>query len=285
VELGVYMAELARLGALIIVHAEDADAVLDATEAPGRRYRDFLDTRPEASEITAVSNVIAAARKTGCRAHILHLSSATALSRLRTAKADGLPLTVETCPHYLSLYAEAIRDGQTSFKCCPPIRPADNREELWAGLVDGTIDCVVSDHSPCLPELKDPAGGDFGRAWGGIASLQISLPVVWTEAVQRGLSVADVVRWMAEGPARLAGLDDRGMIAAGRQADFAVFAPEERFTVDPTRLEHRNPVSPYEGRELRGVVRSTWLRGHRITTDTPEGQLLSSSHHPIHAEP
>lgn len=277
-ELRVYMAELARLGAVIIVHAEDAAAMADAPQAHGRRYRDFLDSRPEAAENTAIAHVIEGTRETGCRSHILHLSSASALEQLRAAKADGLPLSVETCPHYLSLHAEAILDGQTSFKCCPPIRPEHNREVLWAGLADGTIDCVVSDHSPCVPELKDPVGGDFGRAWGGIASLQVSLPVVWTEAAQRGFAVADVVRWMAEGPARLAGLDDRGVIAVGRQADFVVFAPEERFTVDPSRLEHRHPVSPYAGRRLKGVVRSTWLRGHRISTTTPHGRLLSSGH-------
>ncbi|MET1006072.1 MAG: allantoinase AllB [Propionibacteriaceae bacterium] len=273
-DLPVYMAALAELDALLIVHAEDPDAMAAAPPAQGRRYADFLASRPEVSENTAIEHVIAAARATGCRSHILHLSSAEALPALRAAKAE-LALTVETCPHYLSLHAESIADGQTAFKCCPPIRGDHNRDALWAGLADGTIDCVVSDHSPCVPELKDLEGGDFGRAWGGVASLQISLPVVWTEAARRGHTVADVVGWMAEAPARLAGLDHKGRIEVGRQADFAVFAPDDVFTVDPPRLEHRNPVSPYAGHELRGVVRSTWLRGQQLDTDTPTGRLLT----------
>jgi allantoinase len=270
-----HMTELARLGALMIVHAEDGGAMADAPPPTGRVYRDFLASRPEVGEGTAIATVVATSRSTGCRAHVLHLSSADALAQLQAARAAGTAVSVETCPHYLSFEAERIADGQTAFKCCPPIRGADNRERLWQGLTDGLIDCVVSDHSPCVPELKDLEGGDFGRAWGGVASLQISLPAVWTEARRRGISLAAVAGWMATAPARIAGLETKGALEVGRDADFAVLAPEEEFVVEPDRLEHRNPVSPYAGLRLRGVVRSTWLGGRRITTDRPEGRLLS----------
>jgi allantoinase len=180
-------------------------------------------------------------------------------------------ITAETCPHYLTFTAEEVPDGATSFKCCPPIRQAAHREALWAALTDGEIDLVVSDHSPCTPELKRLDVGDFGLAWGGIASLQVALPVVWTGARARGIGLERVVRWMAEGPASLAGLPRKGAIAVGKDADLVAFAPEERFTVG--RLEHRNPVTPYAGRGLRGVVRRTWLRGEPVS-GAPRGRLL-----------
>jgi allantoinase len=206
--------------------------------------------------------VVEATRRTGARTHVLHLSSADAVPLLRDARADGLPITVETCPHYLSFDAETIGEGATTFKCCPPIREADNRERLWRALADGVVDCVVSDHSPCTAELKD---GDFGTAWGGISSLQLGLPAVWSEASERGHTLDDIARWMSREPARLAGLQDRkGAIAPGHDADFAVLDPDAAFTVDPARLHHRNPVTAYAGSTLTGVVRATWLRGEQI---------------------
>jgi allantoinase len=220
-----------------------------------------------------VAGLIEAARETGARVHVVHVSSAAVLPELRAAVAEGVRITAETCPHYLSLAAEDVPDGATQFKCCPPVRDAANREALWEGLADGTLSCVVSDHSPCTPELKRFDTGDFGAAWGGISSLQLSLPVLWTAAVARGLSLVDVALWMAERPAGLAGLPSKGSIAPGLDADLVAFAPEEEFTVDVAALRHRNPVSAYAGRRLRGVVRSVWLRG-RPTGGVPAGRLL-----------
>ena len=219
--------------------------------------------------------MIEAARATRARAHILHLSSSDALPLLAGARRDGVRVTAETCPHYLAISAEEIPDGATQFKCCPPVREASNRELLWQGLAGGTIDCVVSDHSPCTPELKRLDTGDFGLAWGGIASLEIGLPVVWTEARRRGFSLTDVVRWMAERPAQLAGLERKGRIAPGLDADICVFAPDERSVVDPRRLHHKHPITPYGGRSLDGVVRGTWLRGQELAGDEPRGRLLT----------
>jgi allantoinase len=208
--------------------------------------------------------------------HILHLSSSDALPMIASAKRDGVRITVETCPHYLVFDADGIAAGATQFKCCPPIRESENRDMLWQGLADGTIDCIVSDHSPCTPELKRLDTGDFGVAWGGIASLQVALPAVWTQARARGFTMADVTRWMCAAPAALAGLDRKGGLTVGRDADLSVFAPDQQFVVDPARLQHRNPITPYAGRTLTGVVRSTWLRGQELVGDQCRGQLLSS---------
>ncbi|MFI9237873.1 allantoinase AllB [Streptomyces sp. NPDC053079] len=266
----------AALGALLIVHAEDPHHLEDAPQRGGARYADFLASRPRAAENEAVGALLAAARRHGTRVHVLHLSSADALPALAAARADGLPVTVETCPHFLTLTAEEVPDGATEFKCCPPIREAANQDALWAALADGTVDCVVSDHSPCTADLKVP---DFARAWGGISSLQLGLPAVWTAARRRGHTLHDVARWMAGAPAALAGLAAKGAIAPGKDADFAVLAPDETFTVDPAALHHRNPVTAYAGRTLRGVVRSTWLRGRKIADHgtpltEPTGRLL-----------
>ncbi|GAA3099767.1 allantoinase AllB [Streptosporangium carneum] len=275
-ELADALREIRAFDALMIVHAEDPHVIDHAPPAHGASYRDFLRSRPRDAENLAVARVIELARRTGCRVHILHLSSSDALPMIRSARHDGVRITVETCPHYLTFSAEEITEGATQFKCCPPIREAANRESLWQGLADGTIDCVVSDHSPCTPELKRFDTGDFGAAWGGIASLQLGLPAVWTEAGRRGHTPADVVRWMAERPAEVAGLSRKGRIAPGYQADFCVFAPDQAFTVDRDRLHHRNPVTPYHGRRLTGVVRGSWLRGVRIDIDgPPRGRLLN----------
>jgi allantoinase len=266
---------LKDFGGMMIVHAEDSDEIEHAPDAHGTHYDDFLHSRPRGAENVAIARVIELARKTGARVHVLHLSSSDALPMIAEAKRDGVALSVETCPHYLSFTAEEIGDGATQFKCCPPIREAENRELLWQGLADGVIDFVVSDHSPCTPELKRFDIGDFGEAWGGIASLQLGLPAVWTQARARGFAVADVVRWMAERPAAQAGMRRKGHIEVGYDADFCVLAPEETFVVDVAKLRHRNPISAYHGRELSGVVRSTWLRGKEITGERPFGELLS----------
>jgi allantoinase len=265
--------ETARLDALLIAHAEDAKEVREAT---GREYAGFVASRPPGAERTAVERLIAAAALTGARAHVVHLSAAEALAPIRAARAAGVRLTVETCPHYLTLTAEEVPDGHTEFKCCPPIRDAANRDLLWDALTDGTIDAVVSDHSPCTPDLKRLDTGDFGQAWGGIASLQVGLPAVWTEAQRRGHDLAAVVGWMAEGPARLVDIPRKGRIGPGADADLCAFAPDEPFVVDPARLWHKNPVSAYAGRTLTGTVRRTWLRGSPVDPDAaPRGRLLT----------
>jgi allantoinase len=261
---------LRTVDALFLVHAEHP-AALSPTPA-SVRYADFLASRPPAAETRAVATVLDAAWRTGARVHILHLSAAQALPLLADARRDGVRVTAETCPHYLSLSAWEVLDGATEYKCCPPIRDAANQDMLWAALGDGRLDCVVSDHSPCPAQLKR---GDFAAAWGGIASVQLGLPVVWTQARRRGYGLADVVRWMARRPADLAGIAGKGRIATGYDADLVAFAPDETFVVDPARLRHRHPVTPYAGRRLSGVVHRTWLRGYPVT-DEPHGRLLTA---------
>ncbi|WP_405662751.1 allantoinase AllB [Streptomyces sp. RK9] len=274
-QLAVSMGEIAGFGGLLIVHAEDPHELAAAPARSGPRYADFLDSRPRVSEDTAIEGLIAVAKRIGARIHILHLSSSDALPLIAAAKREGVRLTVETCPHYLTLTAEEVPDGASEFKCCPPIREAANQDLLWQALADGTIDCVVTDHSPSTADLKT---ADFATAWGGISGLQLSLPAVWTAARARGYGLEDVVRWMSTRTAELVGLDRKGAIEAGRDADFTVLAPDETFTVDPARLQHRNRVTAYAGKTLSGVVKSTWLRGQRIVSDgefsAPAGRLL-----------
>jgi allantoinase len=270
-ELEAAMGALRTAAAVTLVHAEApgpteaAAAAVERSGADRRRYRTWLDSRPDRAETEAVAAVAELAGRTGARAHVVHLSSAEALEPLRAARRAGARVSAETCPHYLSLAAEDIPDGATEHKCAPPVRGAANRERLWAALAEGTIATVASDHSPCPPDRKRLEDGDFLAAWGGIASLQLALPVVWTAARARGHTLVDLARWMSAAPARLAGLDGRkGAIAAGRDADLVVFDPDATFRVDPASLHHRHPVTPYAGRMLHGVVLETWLRGRKV---------------------
>ena len=268
------LAELEAFDSLMIVHAEDSRVIKRAPSAGGVQYSKFLASRPRGAENLAIAEVIERARCTGARVHILHLSSSDALPMIATAKRDGVHLTVETCPHYLTLLAEEIPDGATAFKCCPPIREALNRDLLWQGLTDGTIDCIVSDHSPSTLDLKDLGNGDFAVAWGGVSSLQLGLSVIWTEARRRGIPLKQVIQWMSSRPAQLAHLRRKGQLALGYDADFAIFAPDDTFVVDVTKLHHKNPITPYVGRELSGVVRTTFLRGVPVDGQTATGRLL-----------
>ncbi len=270
------MTELAGFDGLLIVHCEDPLLIAERSIDHTTHYQEFLESRPPVSETTAIEIVINTARETGCRAHIVHLSSSESLPLVVAAKADGVRLTVETCPHYLMLASEDIGDGHTEFKCCPPVRESANAELLWAALADGVIDMVVTDHSPSTPDLKRLDEGDFGTAWGGISSLQLGLSLVWTGARQRGHDLTRVITWMAERTAAFTRVAGKGQIATGGSADFAVFAPDESFTVDVAALQHRNPVTPYHGRTLDGVVRATYLRGERVVLGGhPRGKLLT----------
>ncbi len=277
-EIEAAMRETGRLRSVLIVHAEDEDSVkhASATHSRSRDYADFLRARPRGAENLAIARVIETSRRLDSRAHILHLSSADALPMIRSARADGVPLTVETCPHYLTFVAESIPDGATQFKCCPPIREEGNQTQLWDALGDGAIDIVVTDHSPCTVDLKALGIGDFSTAWGGVAGLQVGLSATWSGARTRGHSLADVVNWMSTGPADFVDLPSKGRIEVGADADFAVFAPDEEFVVKVADLHHKNPVSAYDGSTLTGVVRATWLNGKQVDiTAAPRGQLLS----------
>ncbi len=276
--------EIASFGGLLIVHAEDPEVLDRAADAlHGPDYLAFVESRPDLAEEDAIAHVIAGVRATGARAHILHLSSARALDQIRAAKAEGLPLTVETCPHYLSFAAEHIPDGATQYKCCPPIRDEGNRELLWEALLDGTIDLIASDHSPSTAALKFAGDGDFNEAWGGISGLQLAFPAVWSGARSRGIPLERVLGWMSVNTAALVGLSVKGVIAAGADADLVAFAPDESFTVSAEALEHKNKVSAYDGDTLHGVVHTTWLRGEvahvlgEQAASEPRGRLLARS--------
>ncbi|HSD46476.1 MAG TPA: amidohydrolase family protein, partial [Pyrinomonadaceae bacterium] len=272
--------ELARIGAMLIVHAELPGPMRDTDKTD---YEAFLHSRPHEAEDEAVALMIRLSREFGTRVHIVHLSSANALPLLRAAQNEGVKITAETCPHYLHLAAETIPAGATEFKCCPPIRENENRERLWQGLADGTIEMIVSDHSPCPASMKLRETGDFMAAWGGIASLQLRLPVVWTEARRRGFSLREFAKWLSVNPARQVSLESRkGTIAAGCDADVVIWNPEREFIVEAAKLQHRHKVTPYQDETLSGVVEKTFLRGRKIYDDGPDavnenapvGQLL-----------
>jgi allantoinase len=268
-DLRLALPELARLDVLLIVHAEVPGPIsrtgISAENVSPTEYATFLASRPHAAEDEAVALMIKLSREFGARVHIVHHSSADSLVMLRNAKEAGMKITAETCPHYLSFAAEEIADGATQFKCCPPIRERENRERLWIALGEGTIDMVVSDHSPCPPAMKLPESGDFLQAWGGISSLQLRLPIVWTESKRRGFSLDDLARWLCSAPAKLVGLEGRkGLIAEGYDADLVIWNPEKQFRVEANGLQHRHKLTPYQDRVLDGVVEKTFLRGRKI---------------------
>ncbi len=271
-ELRAALPHVAGTGLPLLVHAELPGPVEAATQrlagADWSRYSTYLQSRPDEAEVSAIRLMISLCREVRFHLHIVHLATSQALEMLRAAKAEGLPVSVETCPHYLHFSSEKIADGQTLLKCAPPIRSHENREELWQGLQEGVIDLVATDHSPCPPEMKRLRERDFQTAWGGIASLSLALPVMWTEASTRGFTLAHVARWMAEGPARLAGCESRkGRIAKGYDADFVAFDPDAEFVATEERLYYRHRVSPYMGEKLRGVVQATYLRGNCVFAD------------------
>jgi allantoinase len=281
------MPVIASLGLPLMVHAELPDPIRRAVaaldvDADPRCYGTWLMTRPPEAEEEAIRLLVALSRETRARVHIVHVAAAGAIPLLRVARREGLPITAETCPHYLVFSADSIPDGATHFKCAPPIRERTHGEALWAALRDGDLDMIASDHSPCPPALKLRDEGNCLRAWGGIASIQLALPAVWTCAPAHGATVADVARWMSERPAHIAGLAARkGAIARGRDADFVVWEPEAAFTVDGRTLQHRHKLTPYDGMRLRGAVRETWLRGERVYDrgdfPTPPGGTLIHS--------
>ena len=273
---------IAKTGLPLLVHAEmPALLRLPDPRADPRRYATWLDSRPAAAEQAAIDLLIELSEQASARVHIVHLASADALASIAGARARGLPLTVETCPHYLTFAAEDVADGDTALKCAPPIRESEHRERLWGALTDRLIDLVATDHSPAPAALKHIEDGDFLAAWGGIASLQIALPVVWTGAAARGIPLHRLAEWMSDAPARLAGLSGRkGAIAPGCDADLVIFDPDREMIVDSSRLYHRHPVTPYDGARLRGVVMATMLGGeivfdHGECIGRPLGQTLS----------
>ena len=253
---------LARLGLPLMVHAEDPACLQPCVSS--REYSAYLASRPAEAERSAIALLIRLMEQWLARVHIVHLSSAGSLPLITDARRRGLPITAETCPHYLTFASEEIPDGATEYKCAPPLRDSAERSALWDSLIAGEVDLVASDHSPCPPAMKNP-GGDFCSAWGGIASLQLSLPAVWTGARSRGVAPQRIAHWMSAAPAALAGLAGRkGALAAGYDADIVIWDPASSFVVDPSALRHRHKVTPYAGRELFGVVHETYVAGRRI---------------------
>jgi allantoinase len=249
-----------------MVHAEDPAKLGAAPIGGSRSYADYLASRPPEAERSAIATLIALMRECPTPVHIVHLSSAESIPLIREAREQGLPITAETCPHYLTFVDAEIADGATEFKCAPPIRGARDRFGLWTGLSQGDIDLIASDHSPCPPAMKDTRG-DFFSAWGGIASLQLSLPAVWTGARLRGIHPENIARWMSAAPAKLAGLATKGSLADGFDADVTIWSPDGVVIVDPARLAHRHPVTPYADRALYGVVHATIVGGRVVFSD------------------
>jgi allantoinase len=279
VDLTAALKELVTLDALMVVHAEDSIAIQKSIKPSSRSYSEFLASRPKGAENVAIAQLIEQARTIKGRVHVLHLSSGDSLALIRSAKADGVRISAETCPHYLALTAEEIADGATQYKCCPPIREKINQDELWQGLKSGVIDLIVSDHSPCTEDLKIFDIGDFQQAWGGISSLQLGISIIWTQAREQDVSLWQVMKWMSQKPAELAGLERKGAIKVGMDADFAEFDTEAQFTVEPTALFHKNQITPYQGKTLQGKIKQTWLRGELIYKDasminSPHGEFL-----------
>jgi allantoinase len=273
---------LAHHGLPLLVHCE-----LNSSRAPlpprtnQRSYKEYLLSRPRKFEEDAIELIIRLCREYRTRTHIVHLSSSDTLPMIRQARSEKLPLTVETCPHYLYFCAEEIPDGDTRYKCAPPIRERENREYLWNALKEGVLDFIVSDHSPCPPDMKALEKGDFVKAWGGIASLQFGLPIVWTQARTRGHTIEEVVRWMSHTPAAFIGLETRkGALAPGMDADIVVWNPEAEFTLSSSMIHHRHKLTPYEGRTFAGEVVRTYVRGsiafdRGMFSETPHGTFVA----------
>lgn len=274
---------LAKRGLPLLVHAE-LDLSQGVSHKPlidePHKYSHFLASRPREWENEAIKLMIELCKEFDCRVHIVHLSSSDALPLIAKAKAECLKITTETCPHYLTLAAEDVPDGNTSYKCTPPIRERENSDKLWQGLEDGTIDFIVSDHSPCTPELKLLSEGNFDKAWGGISSLQLGLPAIWTEAQRRGYSLSDVSRWMSYGPAKFLGIDNvKGSLEPGHDADIVIFAPEQGFTLEQSMIHHRHKLTPHMGRTWQGKVLETYVRGNKVYdhgqfADQPLGRAI-----------
>jgi allantoinase len=273
------LAILASTDAPLLAHAELEGPILAATrhlhEADFRRYASFLASRPAEAEDEAVRLLAELAKASGAAVHVVHQASAGSLEIIEAAKNDGSRFTAETCPHYLHFDPASISDGATEFKCVPPIREVSHREALWKGLESGVLDCVVSDHSPCSPELKLRDRGDFDAAWGGISSIQLTLSVMTSEILSRGGSLSEIPRWMSERPAALAGLERKGSFAKGADADIVVWRPEESIVVKGQSLSHRHGVTPYDGETLKGRVEATYVRGQLVAKN---GALVAEAH-------
>ncbi|GAA1393584.1 allantoinase AllB [Luteococcus peritonei] len=267
--------EIAGFDGLLIVHAEDAHTIESAPHQGSKAYADFLASRPDEAELVAIRQVIDGVRETGCRTHLLHLSSARALDLLAEARAEGLPLSVETCPHYLCLASETIPDASPQFKCCPPIRDAGNADELWAALDEGIIDMVVTDHSPATAEQKFKGDGDLQLAWGGIAGLQVGYSAVLHHAALRGFGPERVARWMATNTAQVVGVPGKGAIAKGHDADLALYRPGAALEVSVVDLAHKNPISAWDGAQLSGRFEQVWLRGQLVSQGQPMAPVAS----------
>jgi allantoinase len=262
-----------------MVHAELPQHLVER-RGDGRVYANYLASRPPVAETSAIEFVASLAEEFGARVHIVHVSAAESIDVIRRARTMGVAISAETCPHYLTFCSEDVPDGATELKCAPPIRPAANRDALWQALNDGTLEMIVSDHSPCPPALKARETGDFFAAWGGISSLQLGLSVIWEGARAREMGMDRVAQWVSAGPARLAALDSRkGKLAPGFDADITIWNPDETFTVSEEALFHRHRLTPYLGRTLHGRVRATFVGGESVymnddVIDTRVGQLM-----------
>ncbi len=263
---------LAKKGIPVLVHAELENEATSTEE--NKTYKYFQESRPKSWENNAIKLLIRLCREFNVHIHIVHLSSADILPEIAQTRKDGFPLTVETCPHYLHFSSERISDGDTRFKCAPPIWNGENRENLWAGLEEGIINFITSDHSPCTPELKNLEAGNFEKAWGGISSIQFALPVIWTECKQRGYSLEQLINWMSKQPAKFVGMDDlKGQISPGFDADLVCWNPDKKYIIKKEAIHHKNKLTPYEGESLYGVVNATFLRGQKVYEN---GQFLGN---------
>ena len=264
---------LAKKGIPVLVHAELENGATSSEE--NKTYKYFQESRPKSWENNAIKLLIQLCREFNVHIHIVHLSSADILPEIAQTRKDGFPLTVETCPHYLHFSSERISDGDTRFKCAPPIWNGENRENLWAGLEEGIINFITSDHSPCTPELKNLEAGNFEKAWGGISSIQFALPVIWTECKQRGYSLEQLINWMSKQPAKFIGKDQqKGQISPGFDADLVCWNPDKKYIIKKEAIHHKNKLTPYEGESLYGVVNATFLRGQKVYEN---GQFLGKS--------